>query len=153
MPFFFATKCTSDVWGDLEERMYPFLSWSFTNACTSFLFSLDSEYTFPFFGVNPFFNSIVWSQVFHTGILFDFFFLNTFLHLQNLLGTSFFNVSLSLSLSTFFTSFLFSSCFFFLHIGKQHVISICYGSPEQKKVFCAFEHLVQNLKAYNGVEI
>jgi len=29
----------------------------------------------------------------------------------------------------------------------------CYGSPEQKKVSHAFEHLVQNLKVYNGVEI
>jgi len=29
----------------------------------------------------------------------------------------------------------------------------CYGSPKQKKVSRAFEHLVQNLKAYNGVEI
>jgi len=28
-----------------------------------------------------------------------------------------------------------------------------YGSPEQEKVSCAFEHLVQKLKAYNGVEI
>jgi len=31
--------------------------------------------------------------------------------------------------------------------------NICYGSPEQEKVSCAFKHLVQNLKAYNGVEI
>jgi len=30
---------------------------------------------------------------------------------------------------------------------------MCYESPEQEKVSCAFEHLVQNLKAYNGVEI
>ena len=29
----------------------------------------------------------------------------------------------------------------------------CYGSPKQEKVSCAFEHLVQNLKVYNGVEI
>jgi len=29
----------------------------------------------------------------------------------------------------------------------------CYGSPEWKKVFHAFKYLVQNLKAYNGVEI
>ena len=28
-----------------------------------------------------------------------------------------------------------------------------YGSSEQEKVSCAFKHLVQNLKAYNGVEI
>ena len=30
---------------------------------------------------------------------------------------------------------------------------MCYESPEQEKVSCAFEHLVQNLKVYNGVEI
>jgi len=29
----------------------------------------------------------------------------------------------------------------------------CYESPEQEKVSHAFEHLVQNLKVYNGVEI
>jgi len=29
----------------------------------------------------------------------------------------------------------------------------CYRSPEQEKVSHAFEHLVQNLKVYNGVEI
>ena len=29
----------------------------------------------------------------------------------------------------------------------------CYGSSEQEKVSHAFKHLVQNLKAYNGVEI
>jgi len=29
----------------------------------------------------------------------------------------------------------------------------CYESPEQEKVSCAFKHLVQNLKAYNGVKI
>jgi len=29
----------------------------------------------------------------------------------------------------------------------------CYESPEQKKVFRAFKHLVQNLKVYNGVKI
>jgi len=28
-----------------------------------------------------------------------------------------------------------------------------YESPEQEKVSHAFKHLVQNLKAYNGVEI
>jgi len=31
--------------------------------------------------------------------------------------------------------------------------NMCYGSPEQEKVSRAFKHLVQNLKAYNGVEI
>jgi len=29
----------------------------------------------------------------------------------------------------------------------------CYKSPKQEKVSHAFKHLVQNLKAYNGVEI
>ena len=29
----------------------------------------------------------------------------------------------------------------------------CYKSPKQEKVSYAFKHLVQNLKAYNGVEI
>ena len=30
---------------------------------------------------------------------------------------------------------------------------VYYGSSEQEKVSCVFKHLVQNLKAYNGVEI
>ena len=29
----------------------------------------------------------------------------------------------------------------------------CYESPKQEKVSHAFEHLIQNLKAYNGVRI
>jgi len=29
----------------------------------------------------------------------------------------------------------------------------CYESPKQEKVSCTFEHLVQNLKAYNGIKI
>jgi len=29
----------------------------------------------------------------------------------------------------------------------------CYKSPKQEKVSHAFEHLIQNLKAYNGVRI
>jgi len=29
----------------------------------------------------------------------------------------------------------------------------CYGSSKQEKVSYTFKHLVQNLKAYNGVEI
>ena len=33
------------------------------------------------------------------------------------------------------------------------VITVCYESPKQEKVSYAFEHLVQNLKAYNGVRI
>ena len=86
-------------------------------------FVTDSEYTFPFFGINPSFNSMAWSQIFGTGILSDFFFSNTFPYLQNLLGTSFFNISSSSSLFTFFTFFLFSSCFLFPHIGGQCIIS------------------------------
>jgi len=30
---------------------------------------------------------------------------------------------------------------------------ICYESPKQEKVSHTFEHLIQNLKAYNGVRI
>ena len=77
--------------------------------------------SFPF-SVQTSFNSIAWSQVFCTGILFDSFFPNTFFYFQNLLGTNFFNISLFLSFSTFFTSFSFSSCFLLPHIGGQHVI-------------------------------
>jgi len=29
----------------------------------------------------------------------------------------------------------------------------CYESPKQEKVSHAFEHLIQNLKAYSGVRI
>ena len=29
----------------------------------------------------------------------------------------------------------------------------CYESPKQEKVSHAFEHLVQNLKVYNGIKI
>ena len=29
----------------------------------------------------------------------------------------------------------------------------CYESPKQEKVSYTFEHLIQNLKAYNGVRI
>jgi len=29
----------------------------------------------------------------------------------------------------------------------------CYESPKQEKVSPTFEHLIQNLKAYNGVRI
>jgi len=32
-------------------------------------------------------------------------------------------------------------------------LSICYESPKQEKVSYAFEHLIQNLKAYNRVRI
>ena len=31
--------------------------------------------------------------------------------------------------------------------------SSCYESPKQEKVFYVFEHLIQNLKAYNGIKI
>ena len=31
--------------------------------------------------------------------------------------------------------------------------SYCYESPKQEKVSHTFEHLIQNLKAYNGVRI
>ena len=110
------------VTGDLEGQIYPFLNWSSTNAYTSSLFSLNNEYTFSFLGAKPSFNSIAWSQAFHTGILSDSFFPNTFFHLQNILGTNFLSTSSSLSFSAFFTSFLSPSCFFFPHIGGQCVI-------------------------------
>jgi len=29
----------------------------------------------------------------------------------------------------------------------------CYETPKREKVSCAFEHLIQNLKSYNGVKI
>ena len=92
------------------------------NAYTSSFFSFNNEYTFLFFGMNPSFNSMVWSQVFCTGILSNFFFPNTLFYFQNLLDTNFFNISLSLSFSIFFTFFSFSSCFLLLYIGRQHVI-------------------------------
>ena len=86
--------------------------------------------SFPFL-VQTSFNSIAWSQVFCTGILSDSFFPNTLFHFQNLLGTNFFNVFSSLSFSTFFTSFSFSSCFFLSHIGGQHVI---FTSPFSQSI-------------------
>jgi len=35
------------------------------------------------------------------------------------------------------------------NVWKLH----CYESPKQEKVSHTFEHLIQNLKAYNGVRI
>ena len=32
-------------------------------------------------------------------------------------------------------------------------VYLCYESPKQEKVSHIFEHLIQNLKAYNGVRI
>ena len=72
----------------LTTWMYPFLNWSSTNTCTSSLFSLNNEYTFLFFGMNPSFSSMAWSQAFYMGILSDSLFPNTLFHFQNLLGTS-----------------------------------------------------------------
>jgi len=31
--------------------------------------------------------------------------------------------------------------------------SMCYESPREKRVSCTFEHLISNIKSYNGVEI
>ena len=128
--------------------MYSFLNWSSTNVCTSSLSSLDSEYTFPFLGINPSFNSMAWSQIFCTGILSDSFFPNTFFHFQNLLGTSLFDTSSSSSLSVFLTFFSFTSCFLLPHIGGQCVIftspfsqsisglwAASYGIPSINSVF------------------
>ena len=111
--------------------MYPFLNWSSTNVCTSSLSSLDSEYTFPSLGINPSFNSMVWSQIFRTGILSDSFFPNTFFHFQNLLGTSLFDTSSSSSLSVSLTFFSFTSCFLLPHIGGQRVI---FTSPFSQSI-------------------
>ena len=36
---------------------------------------------------------------------------------------------------------------------EKKFISPCYESPKKKKVFHAFEYLIQNPKAYNGVRI
>ena len=101
--------------------MYSFHSWSSTNACTSSLFSFDSEYTSSFLGTNLSFSLIAWSQTFCTGILLDFAFPNTFLHFQNLLGTNSFTISS-------FSFFVFLICFpcfislFLLYSGGHLVI-------------------------------
>jgi len=100
--------------------MYPFHSWSFTNACIFFLFSFDSEYTFFFFGTNSSFNSITWSYGFLVGILSNFFFSNTFFYFQNLLGI---NSSTVFSSFIFFTySFTYVFCFLFLNISGHCII-------------------------------
>jgi len=31
--------------------------------------------------------------------------------------------------------------------------SMCYESPREERVFCTFEHLISNIKLYNGVKI
>ena len=36
---------------------------------------------------------------------------------------------------------------------KFHSLQVYYESPKQEKVSHAFEHLIQNPKAYNGVRI
>jgi len=46
----------------------------------------------------------------------------------------------------------------FARISTIYVLNLetsekCYESPKQEKVSPAFEHLIQNLKAYNGVRI
>ena len=37
--------------------------------------------------------------------------------------------------------------------SKMSTVFYCYESPKQEKVSYAFEHLIQNLKAYNGIKI
>ena len=36
-------------------------------------------------------------------------------------------------------------------VKKDSAQTICYENPKQEKVSYAFKHLMQNLKAYNGV--
>ena len=43
---------------------------------------------------------------------------------------------------------------FFLGLDYYlYYFTVCYKSPKQEKVSYAFEHLIQNLKAYNGVRV
>ena len=82
--------------------------------------SLNSEYTFPFLGTNPSFNSIAQSYGFLVGILSNSFFPNTFFYFQNLLGT---NSSTVFPSSIFLTwLFLCVFCFFFLYIDGHYII-------------------------------
>jgi len=38
-------------------------------------------------------------------------------------------------------------------LSSSALTTTCYESPKQENVSHAFEHLIQNLKAYNGVRI
>ena len=69
--------------------MYPFLSCSWMNSHTSSLSFLDNGYTFPFLSTNPFFISIIWSQIFYVGILSNYFLPNILIYLWNCSGTNF----------------------------------------------------------------
>ena len=80
--------------------MYPFLNFSLVNSCTSLLFFLNNKYTFPFLGINHFFNSITWSDIFFIGILSLAFFLKTWIHLWNCWETNFLASSLDFSASS-----------------------------------------------------
>ena len=110
--------------------MYPFYSWSSTNAYTSSFSSLDNEYTFSFLGTNPFFSSMAWFHGFLVGMHSNSAFPNIFFHLQNFLGTNSF---------IFFSSSVFlTSCFFLVfhallspHIGGHLVI---YTSPFSQSI-------------------
>ena len=89
--------------------MYPFLSCSSTNSCTSSFSCLDIKYVLPFFGMKFSFRLIAWSHSFLVSILSDLAFLNTFSHLWNFCGTIFFTFSLSSSISlSKFSSIIYS---------------------------------------------
>ena len=92
------------------------------NIYISSLFSLNSKYTFFFFGMNPSFNSMAWFQAFCTSICSDSFFSNIFFYFYNFLGTNFLNASESFSSFVFFISFLSIFCFLFPYMGGHLVI-------------------------------
>ena len=129
--------------------MYPFLSYSYMNSCTSSLSFLDNRYTFSFLSTNPSFISIAWSQIFCVGILSDCFLPKTLIYLWNFSGTSFLaSVSdfatssssshISYSSTTFFPSitfsffcffcFSFSSCFFSASSFASFYFCFCHSS-------------------------
>ena len=81
--------------------------------------------------MNPFFISMVWSQVFCTGFFSESFFPNTFFYFQNFLGTSFLSIFAFSSPSVPFTTSPFTSCFLFPHIGGHHII---FTSPFSQSI-------------------
>ena len=133
--------------------MYPFLNCSEINSCTSSLSSLDSRYTFSFFGANFSFILITWFYNFLIGILSLVFLPKTWIYLWNLSGTSYFasffdfaassfSSQISHSSTIFFTSIILSfldfsfsfsfcsffSCFFFS--SSFFSLSFCFSQPD-----------------------
>jgi len=39
-----------------------------------------------------------------------------------------------------------------INVGVRYS-TVCYESPKKEIVSCAFEHLIYNIKSYNGVKI